>query len=450
MRKLLLGLFLVLPFLAMAQETEKKLEIVPNIHFRMFWMSTSYPTDFKNDFALGSSLNLGTQITFAERLKFRIGYRVFGNFWSSELTSPDPLSGLENRYEVGMFDLLNPEDKFFGKLERLSLSYSKDSWGVTLGRMDIETDWINGQDGRLSPTYVEGIHTWINPSPKWKIGLWGINRMSVRGSSKWLGIGESIGVFPVGRDVTGESSSYRNNTSSDWIGIMELAYQTEKTGKISLSETYVQNISNTLWGKIEKVWPNDNPANKWFSGIQIGYQVGVGNGGNDNPKLSYKNPSDQNWVLSGKLGYEVNNWNTSLSFTHLDGQGRWLSPREWGKDAWYTFIPRERNEGMESLDALVGYVEYKIPKTGLRPYLHIGFHWLPDLADAAANKYGFPSYRQINLGLKYKPVNRKDLDFHFILMNKEALGNEALSPRLRYNKVEMIHINGIVNWRPFQ
>jgi hypothetical protein len=449
MRKIILGLLLVLSFKAQSQDSEKKLEIVPDVHFRMFWMSTSYPSDFKNDFALGSSLNLGTKITFAERLQFHLGYRFYGNLWSSDLTAPDPLSGLNNRYEVGLFDLLNLEDKFFGKLETISLSYSRSNWGMKIGRMGINSDWINGQDGRLAPNAVEGIHTWFSPSSSWDLGIWAINRFGVRGTSKWLGIGESIGVFPVGRDVNGNGSQYAGNTESDWIGIIEVSHQTERFGKISFSETIVQNISNRLWGKIEKNTSQKLDGGIWFTGLQFGFQHGIGTGGNLDPTLRYKDPEDVNWVVSGKLGYSKNNWITSLSFSHLNGKGRWLSPREWGKGAWYTFIPRERNEGLESLDALVGYVEYKIGDTGLRPYIHFGFNWLPDLNDAQANKYGFASYRQINLGLLYQPKSIKSIDFQLIVMNKEALSKETLTPKQRYNKFEMIHINGMLNWRPF-
>jgi hypothetical protein len=449
MRNLILGFLLVLSFFAKAQVPEKKLEVVPDIHFRMFWMSTSYPTDFKNDFALGSSLNLGTKLTFAENLQLHVGYRVYGNLWSSELTQPDPLSGLGNRYEVGLFDLLNPEDKFFGKLETLSLSYSKANWGAKIGRMGINSDWINAQDGRLGPTAIEGIHTWFSPNSNWEIGLWGINRIGVRGTSKWLGIGESIGVFPVGRDVNGNPSSYSGNTSSDWIGIMEVSHEIENFGEVSFSETLVDNISNTLWGKLERTWSTTNKS-KILSGIQLGFQHGIGEGGNPDPVFQYKNPSDRNWVVSGKLGYSVKKWNTSISYSHLGGKGRWLSPREWGKDAWYTFIPRERNEGFESMDALVFYAEYKLGESGLKPYVYFGLHWLPDVSDSQANKYAFTSYRQINLGLKYQPKELKSWDLHLIVMNKEALGEVNLTPRQRYNKLEMIHVNVMVNWRPFQ
>jgi len=113
---------LVIPSLTLAQQSEKKLEFSPGVHLRMFWMSTNYSSDFKYDYALGTSLNLGTKLTYAKKLQLMVGYRFFGNLWSSDLSALDPLSQNGNRYEVGLFDLLNKEDRFFGKLENLSLS----------------------------------------------------------------------------------------------------------------------------------------------------------------------------------------------------------------------------------------------------------------------------------------------------------------------------------------
>ena len=57
-----------------SQEKEQTLTLVPKAHFRTFWMSTSYPSDFKNDFALGSSLNLGGELSYQDRLKIQLGY----------------------------------------------------------------------------------------------------------------------------------------------------------------------------------------------------------------------------------------------------------------------------------------------------------------------------------------------------------------------------------------
>ena len=446
MRKFLLGFLVFIPFLTFAQQPENKLTINPDVHFRMFWMSTSYPNDFKDDYALGTSLSLGTKLNYAKHWELSVSYRVFANLWSSNLTSPDPVSGGGNRYEVGLFDLLNEEDRFFGKLENLSIGYSNTNWGITAGRMAIESDWVNGQDGRLSPTGVEGAKAWFSTKDKWKLSAWAIGKMSVRGTSEWLSVGESIGVFPVGRNSTGDRSQYAGNTESDWIGILEIDKNWERVS-LAVSNTLVQNISNTIWLKSERKWKNEKVGATWLWGAQAGFQSGLGDGGNENPLFQYKNPNDRNWAFSTRFGYQKSAWNIHLNYTKTGGKGIWLSPREWGKDAWYTFIPRERNEGFSSLDALAGFAEFSIPNSTVKTFIHLGFHWLPPLNSPSENKYNMPSYRQINIGVKYSPKVISNLDFQLLVMNKEALGNPVLNSGQIYNKVELIHINGIVNWR---
>jgi hypothetical protein len=424
-----------------SQEKERTITLVPKAHFRTFWMSTSYPSDFKNDFALGSSLNLGGEMSYKDRLKIQLGYRFFGNLWSSDLSEVDPLSGQSNRYEIGLFDLLNPEDRFFGKIETLSVSYSQSKWGITAGRMGVDSDWINPQDGRLAPTAIEGINFWFESENQFKLEFWGIGKISVRGTSQWLTVGESIGVFPLGRDVFGKPAKYFQNTESKWISILELSKNWENfDAKVSM--TSAQNISNTLWINGEhNLVKNPN----WLFGVQFGFQHGWGDGGNPDPQLAYKNPEDWNYAISFRVGYANNRLKTNLNSTHLGGNGRWLSPREWGRDAWYTFIPRERNEGFSSLNAVTAYLEYGFPEIGLVPYLQVGLHLLPDIDLVEANKYNFPSYRQTNLGLKYRPKGLEKLSIDAVIMTKEALVKTDLNPNQRYNKVGMIHTNLILN-----
>ena len=176
-------------------------------------------------------------------------------------------------------------------------------------------------------------------------------------------------------------------------------------------------------------------------------QHGLGDGGNADSQKQYKEPSDLNFAVSAKLNWKKGPWETQLSATQVGGKGRWLSPREWGKDAWYTFIPRERNEGFETVTAAVGYLSYRFEEVGIQVYTFAGIHILPDPQDAAANKYNFPSYRQHNLGLRYVPKNLKNLDFQLILVVKEPLTNQKLSTVQQYNKVNLLHFNGLINWK---
>lgn len=432
--------------IAMSQQQENKIIVQPDIHFRAFGMSTAYSEgDYKDDYALGLSLNMGAKVSLFGNWSFHVGYRGFTNAASSELWREDPVSGQGNRYELGLFDILNPKDRFFGKLETFSLAYSQEKFGVKAGRMGINSDWVNAQDGRLSPTAVEGVHAWYAPNTLWKFSGYGIGRMSIRGSSQWMEVGGTVGIFPQGRTEEGRPAAYYGNTESSWLGIFEIDRKIGAKSKFHFSNTFAQNLFSTYWLGIESNFPGEKQTVNL--GLQGGFQHGIGNGGNEDFSLRYKNPKDKNFALSGRIGWRNSRWITHLNLTQVFGSGRWLSPREWGKDAWYTFIPRERNEGFEAVTALVGFGEYRFEEVPVQIYTHLGIHWLPDTQDAAANKYNFPSYRQVNLGLKYQPKNLKNLDFHVILVTKNPLKSMELSPNQIYNKVEMLHFNGILNWR---
>ena len=427
-------------------DKEKKVVFQPQLSFRSFWMNTSYSNEaLRSDYALGLSSLIGGKLTLQKKWEIQAGYRVFGNAFSSEFWLPDPVTGQANRYETGMFNVLDPQDRFFGRLELLSLGYSHPKFGFKLGKMGIQSDWVNAQDGRLSPTVVEGIQAWYTPKPNWKITAWGINRMNIRGSKDWLAIGETVGLLPMGRNPLGKASAYSGNTSSPWLGIWELEGKFKGGKTFRFSQTFASNLFATYWATFEKT--SNNSRGTWTAGIQSGFQHGLGHGGNSLPELQYKNPKDLNFAVSAKLNWKKGAWETQLSATQVGGNGRWLSPREWGKDAWYTFIPRERNEGFETVTAVVGYASYRFEDLPLNLYTFAGVHFLPSTANVAANKYNFPSYRQHNIGLRYIPKKLKNLDFHLILMVKEPLERKNLPLVQQYNKVDLWHFNGLINWK---
>lgn len=429
-----------------AKEKDKKVIFQPELSFRSFWMNTSYSNEaLRSDYALGLSSLVGGKLTIQKKWEVQTGYRVFANAISSDFWVPDPATGQANRYESGLFNLEDPKDRFFGRLESLSLSYTQPKFGIKLGKMGIQTDWVNAQDGRLSPTAVEGIQAWYSPSSSWKVSAWGIARMNIRGSKDWMSVGETVGLFPQGRSLSGKPATYLGNTTSSWLGIWELEGKMNGGKTLRFSQTFAANLFSTYWATFEK--PTKNNLGTWTSGIQVGFQHGLGEGGNSILEKQYKDPKDLNFAVSAKLNWKNDVLEVQLSATQLGGKGRWLSPREWGKDAWYTFIPRERNEGFETVTAVVGYASYRFKNHPLQLYSYVGIHALPKLEDVAANKYNFPSYRQHNFGLRYAPKKSKNLDFHLILVSKTPLTVTKLLPVQQYNKVDLWHFNALINWK---
>ena len=269
---------------------ENKVLFIPDVSFRSFWMNTSYTNEeLKPDYALGISTAAGGKLSFAKHWEVQGGYRIFANVFSSPFWEIDPTTRQSNRYESGLFNLLDPKDRFFGRLELLSLSYTQPKFGIKLGKMGIQTEWVNSQDGRLSPTVVEGMQAWYSPIASWKISAWGIARMNIRGSKDWIPVGETLGLFPQGRSLSGTPAAYYGNTNSSWVGIWEVEGKLKEGRLLRFSQTIAENLFATYWITYEKT--KKNSLGSWNSGIQTGLQQGIGEGGNRDLLKKYKNPS---------------------------------------------------------------------------------------------------------------------------------------------------------------
>lgn len=436
-------------FQLVAQEVESasKRPIQGVLGLRNYWMSTSYWEDFKGDFALGQSVFLRVHTNTYKGFSVAGRYTVFANLMSSDLLDRDPITGNFNRYEVGLFDVANPESAFFGKLEELQIRYKSKKLEAILGRMDINTPFINPQDGRLSPTFVEGVQVSYQPNKKNKFYTYFIHKVSPRSTGTWFGVGESFGLYPVGQSEFGKPSGYRGNTQSDFVAIVDWRHQRNPEVTIEINNTYVDNISNTLFSQVLKDWKKVGRNYTLVSGIQVILQHGIGNGGNEDSLKRFKNPEDLNLVVSARLGLKNSSNQFFASYTRIDGKGRFLSPREWGKDPFFTFIPRERNEGYNQVDAFTLFYQRNLPDQGLQLYSFAGLHFLPDPASLANNKFAFPSYAQLNIGTRYIPKSwGRGLHFHAIVMSKINIQEGELKPQWIYNKVNLFHFNLITNY----
>ena len=77
------------------------------------------------------------------------GFVIF-NLVSSDLDKPDPLSQQKDRYEIGLFDITDPLNKYnLSRMEELYLKYQFKAVQATVGRQFIKTPFINKQDGRM-------------------------------------------------------------------------------------------------------------------------------------------------------------------------------------------------------------------------------------------------------------------------------------------------------------
>jgi hypothetical protein len=122
-------------------------------------------------------------------------------------------------------------------------------------------------------------------------------------------------------------------------------------------------------------------------------------------------------------------------------------PREWGREPFFTFLPRERNEGFGDVHALMGKLNYNMPKIRIKTAFGAGYYNLPDVKNYRLNKYGLPSYIQANADVRYA-FNKAltGLEAQLLLVGKIKNGETYNNKRFEFNKVNMMQYSFVLNY----
>jgi hypothetical protein len=415
---------------------------------RTFLMQTINEGALKDDYALASGAGIG--VLTRPIYGFQVGISGFFiyNLASSKIELPDSLTLSPNRYEVGLFDVENPGNKNdLDRLEELYLKYNFSKSAVTIGKININTPFLNPQDGRMRPTIEEGI--WLNINESKKIGINGgwIWKISPRSTVHWFSLANSMGINPMGVNIDGTKSDYKENINSSGMAIANIYFKPNEKLKINIWDGMLDNVMNTAMIEINTN-QSLNKKNKLYQGIMYIHQDAINNGGNSDPKKTYINKGAQSNLISAQLGIKNKKVNTSINYTHITGDGRYLMPREWGKEPFYTFMPRERNEGFGNVHAFSIKSSFTLFNEKFKTGIGYGYFNLPDVKNYRLNKYGLPSYHQINYEANYV-FNKflRGLEMKILVAYKIKEGESYNNLKYVYNKVNMINFNFIIDFK---
>lgn len=415
--------------------------------FRLYYMSTNNERPLTDYYAL--AFGGGVKYETGKFKNFQVGVGGFftWNLSSSNLAIPDSITGAKNRYEIGQFDIEDPNNKNnIDRLEHFYLKYSIKNLVITFGKQGIQTPFINPQDGRMRPTGEQGIWASLTPGNKLKVqGGW-LTRISPRGTVRWFDIEESIGLYPSGVNILGGKSNYKGNLNSSGVGILGAQYAAGKGITLQLWEQYTDRLFNTIMAQADGEWALGSHG-KIIWGAQYTFQNPLKDGGNADPAKTYFDPGEQSQVISLRAGYQYKQSTFRLNATRITADGRFLMPREWGREPFYTFLPRERNEGSGDVKAISVNLLHDIPKSRLKMELSYGFYDMPDVKNFRLNKYQIPSYHQLNADIKYSFNGfMKGLNAEVLYVYKKGAGETYEDLRFVINKVNMHHLNIIINY----
>lgn len=416
-------------------------------HFRYFLMATDNQKGIRDFYA--NAMGGGIRYETARFHGFQLGisgYFVF-NLGSSNLAVNDNVGAPASRYEIGLFDITDPENRNdIDRLEELFLKYSRKSLTITMGKQLLNTPFINLQDGRMRPTEVGGLSAeWIKEN-KWDIQAAWLNQVSPRSTVAWYKPGESIGIYSDGVNPDGSPSDYAGHLQADGIGLASLRAQVNQKWSLQLHELVVPSIFNSLLVQSDYQVPLSD-SSVWNLGLQYIRQDALGNGGNADPSKTYFKKNGSSQVFGIRVQRKFRNWTTQLNYTRITSDGRYLMPREWGREPFFTFLPRERNEGLGDLHAWMARADYQWTQARLHFSGALGYYDLPDVKNYRLNKYGLPSYLQYNLELKHEFSGwLQGADLHLLYAHKINKGETYQDDFFVANKVNMGSWNMVLNY----
>lgn len=462
MRKLLLFLLLLLrAWHANAQQTDQDLppsdslkqgaplpEVIRNAtlegRFRLFLMGTlndGAPDDYHAQ-AFGGSLGFASLRWHGLQLRISGGYTF--DLWSADLTRPDAVTGVPNRYEIGLFDVTNPRrDNQLAYVQFFQINHRSrdDRTLIILGRQDLTTPFINPQDGRMHPGLVEG--AWISRKTMKGMRIEGgwLHRVAPRSTANWYPVEQSIGLYPAGLGIDGGTSRYPGRVTSPGIAIAGMSVPLKSKFIVTGWEMLVANAFNTAMVQVERGGRED----RWMAGVMAIREDRVLNGGNSIDSLAYFQERAA-MLVSARARMNLGRFRWQVNYTRITSDGRYLMPREWGRDPFYTFLPRERNEGLGDVHAATLNLIWRT-KSGWRIQADAGRYWLPAASDARLNKYAFPAYQQFDVNAQYQFTGAwKGLAAQFIYLVKLPVEGTAFTTKQAVNRVDMQHAELILNY----
>ncbi|GAB2489998.1 hypothetical protein [Algoriphagus taiwanensis] len=415
-------------------------------HLRSYFMHTENQPGLLDYSTWGTGAGLGY---FSPRWKgFGVGFSGFFvfRFFENNITKLDPATGLANRYELTLYDVHHPENYHdMDRLEEFYISYEKDKFSTWFGRHHFESPLLNASDNRMRPNLFSGVTVNYLPGRFNLTGAW-FNHVISRGSLEWVSIDESFGFYSTGRNPTGSDESYKHHVHSKGVGVLGIEYFLPK-GKIRSWNYWAEGVFATTFGEVTGS-TELGKSGQFHYGVQGFYQSALGDGGNPDPNKAYTLPGEKTHGVGLRSGIQWGHNMLSLNYLGISDQGRFLFPREWGREQFFVTLRRERFEGMGGVNAITLLYDKTFIHDKLKVSLGAGHVTTPNLEEIQLNKYGLPHYYHFTGLIDYRFDGFfKGLDLQFLVAHKREDTDQKLGQEYVINRVNMTNMNIILDYR---
>lgn len=366
---------------------------------------------------------------------------------SSDLGAIDSATGQRSRYELLHADIQDPYNKTnMTRLDALFLKYKDKDFSIVWGKQLLATPFINQQDIHMRSSLADGIYITSELSKRVHMEAGYIYGISPGATRRWFNVSESIGVYGQGVNPNGTKGNYAGNLHSDGIILYNLTAQVTKRFKLVLWEQAALGIFNTTLIHPEYTFKLRNNRSLLVA-AQLIRQYPFDNGGNPDPNKAYFTLGIESTLLGGRVMYNTPVFNISANYTRITADGRYLMPREWGREPMFTFLMREQIEGAGDVHAFTTKASYTFKKVRIKADLGIGYYNMPDVTNIAMSKYGMPSFIQYCTLIKYSFHKKlKGLEAELVYMYKQKTGSAIVPDKYIINKVNMSQISVALNF----
>lgn len=453
MKRIIIALFIVATFASFARAEGDSVEVhsLKEIfskghwhgHFRNFFMATINYGELEDYWtnATGGALLYET----APWHGFNAGVRGIFTYRtvSANIHDGDAAHG-GGKWEKELYDVTRPDEKHdLDRLDELFIRYQSSHFDLVYGKQDInEGPLLLRRDGRMKPFVYRGFwgqyfdtknHLWLG---------W-IDGVSPRGMTEWYSLNEAIGTIGEGYSMDGIMAHYHEKSQTR--GLAVLGYQRKLNDNLNATEWIylLDRMFAMYWSQFD--WEKNN----FFAGLQYVHQHALPQQKELDYHDRYYQPDEQANVVCGQFGWNTGKLKMSAAYLHAFDTGRFLYPREMGREDFYVSQTRSWMDGFGNTDVYQLGAEYFIKRDQqdlLDLSLYLNHVQGPGYGNLEFNKYNLPVYDQLTASVKHHfhhLMEGMDLGLLYVARSSNEVGE--MSENDIYYRTNFHNINLVLN-----
>lgn len=411
-------------------------------HFRNFFMNTINEGSLRDYWTNAFGMSLHYESLSFKGFMFEMkGIFTFQTF-SSDLNKKETRTDEASKWEIELYDVLDRNNKTdLDRLEELFIHYQWKNSFIRYGRIPINsTPLLNQRDSRMKPFAFEGFHGNLKINKFISGQSIIIHGTSPRSTVEWFGMNEAIGLNTNGVSKTGETADYHEFLNTHFLSAQELKFETENL-MFSYWNFYLDRVFNLNWGQIEL-------KNKsWKLGVIGLHQLAHQKQSNLNVNNQYIDPDGSTGVVSSLLERKNKELAVAISNTYILGKGRFLFPKELGREELYTSVSRSRVDGLgKSSISNISFKYNPHAKKELEFDLICSYVNTPGALNYQYNKYGIRDYFHTVFEIDYNFLGKlKGLELDLLYIYKRDTDKNSLTETAAFNRTNFHQINLIMN-----